>query len=571
MPIRFGDNLQATTAVGNISAGGSIFSKDGFPVLHSTTYATRTALIAANIPSSVTFVRTAGYTSVGDGGHALYERVGSQPSHAGKLQTADGGWWEIADNELEPRQFGVIYWSSTDQSTEAQNFISTCTALQRPGRIAGFIRANNLVATDRLILIGNDPFTSGFITTSTTGTMLCANTTAGPRIEKITFQGSLSATSGSLVALDATSSGFGMQSPIIQECRFVGGNTGVHVVAAFTASITDNQFNEQVLRSLVYENQKSPDLGRTYIERNRFGGSSSMPPYGFNSKSTTWGLLVKSGTHVWVRGNYFGNFNACMGFVPDTASGLFNLQISENSIQVANTGIFFNDTAAPLDLELANAPMANIDISSNNIQALFCIANIGLITNGQITSNMLFPTASGFGINCVLNGWTIVGNTFDGTLPPPVGVDNTTGIRLYGVEPLSGEPIDGRKQTYQTHINANMFSGITTPYAWGWEQPNSTITVAGTEWDRSASDGVETLFVGPSPWTYQPEAFAYTLYIKANSTTSVWIGDTFGANNVQIADAISSGTNLTVNLRAWDTLYVTYTGSAPTVRAIKHW
>jgi hypothetical protein len=219
--------------------------------------------------------------------------------------------------------------------------------------------------------------------------------------------------------------------------------------------------------------------------------------------------------------------------------------------------------------------MANIDISSNNIQALFCIANIGLITNGQITSNMLFPTASGFGINCVLNGWTIVGNTFDGTLPPPIGVDNTTGIRLYGVAPEIGDPyypgLNPLKQTYQTHINANMFSGITTPYAWGYEQPSTSVTVAGTEWDSLASDGVETLSVGPSPWTYQPEAFAYTLYIKANSTTSVWIGDTTFNNNVQIADAISSGTNLTVNLRAWDTLRVTYTGSAPTVRAIKHW
>lgn len=56
---------------------------------------TRTTAIAESFANNVQFVETAGYSSVGDGGGALYKRVSSEPSHAGKFQSADGAWWEI--------------------------------------------------------------------------------------------------------------------------------------------------------------------------------------------------------------------------------------------------------------------------------------------------------------------------------------------------------------------------------------------------------------------------------------------------------------------------------------------
>lgn len=69
---------------------------------------TRAAAIAATIPATVNAVRLAGYSAAGDGGAALYKRVGSQPSHDGKFQSADGAWWESAERAPNAHQFGVF-------------------------------------------------------------------------------------------------------------------------------------------------------------------------------------------------------------------------------------------------------------------------------------------------------------------------------------------------------------------------------------------------------------------------------------------------------------------------------
>lgn len=46
------------------------------------------------VGTGITHLRTAGYSIAGDGGGALYKRVGSEPSHQFKVQSADATWWE---------------------------------------------------------------------------------------------------------------------------------------------------------------------------------------------------------------------------------------------------------------------------------------------------------------------------------------------------------------------------------------------------------------------------------------------------------------------------------------------
>lgn len=62
---------------------------------------------SANIPTPVNYLRTAGYYSAGDGGGALYKRVVSEPTHAGKIQSADGSWWELSTEYVTPNMFGA--------------------------------------------------------------------------------------------------------------------------------------------------------------------------------------------------------------------------------------------------------------------------------------------------------------------------------------------------------------------------------------------------------------------------------------------------------------------------------
>lgn len=99
-----------------------------------TLYGTVADVAAATIDSSIDHIQTAGYTTAGDGGgsiatNATYERVGSEPSHAGKIQSADGAWWELTGQRVNVMQFGAIpVTSDLDTDPDAASAINLCMA-----------------------------------------------------------------------------------------------------------------------------------------------------------------------------------------------------------------------------------------------------------------------------------------------------------------------------------------------------------------------------------------------------------------------------------------------------------
>ncbi len=71
-------------------------------------FATRALAVAATIPAEVQAIFLMGYSKAGDGGEALYGRVLVQPTHGGKMQTADGAWWELSEGQqVVPKMFGA--------------------------------------------------------------------------------------------------------------------------------------------------------------------------------------------------------------------------------------------------------------------------------------------------------------------------------------------------------------------------------------------------------------------------------------------------------------------------------
>lgn len=68
-------------------------------------FESRTAVAGATIASTGSggpgYIRTAGYSAAGDGGHALYKRVGSLPSHSAYVQSTDGAYWELVPDGCE--------------------------------------------------------------------------------------------------------------------------------------------------------------------------------------------------------------------------------------------------------------------------------------------------------------------------------------------------------------------------------------------------------------------------------------------------------------------------------------
>lgn len=88
------------------SAGAEVRTTDDFEVggaggtVTLTNYGKpRSLALLEAFDSSVTAVQTTGYATSGDGGAALYKRVGSEPNHSGKFQDGNDDWWEYADIE----------------------------------------------------------------------------------------------------------------------------------------------------------------------------------------------------------------------------------------------------------------------------------------------------------------------------------------------------------------------------------------------------------------------------------------------------------------------------------------
>lgn len=97
-------------------------------------FPTRSDAIAATVPLTVDVVETQGYQSVADGGGGVYRRAGTEPVHAGKLQSDDGAWWElvyqIGGHRVE--QFGAV--SALEDCTATINAAFAYLAAKGGGR-----------------------------------------------------------------------------------------------------------------------------------------------------------------------------------------------------------------------------------------------------------------------------------------------------------------------------------------------------------------------------------------------------------------------------------------------------
>ena len=114
-----------------ILATASLLTASGLVWHHSlptTSSATDALLLASrasaqtcSVPSAVSSITTAGYAVAGDHGGANYTRALSEPTHEGKLQTADGSWWSLSERSVTPNMFGAIGDGTTDDGSSIQD------------------------------------------------------------------------------------------------------------------------------------------------------------------------------------------------------------------------------------------------------------------------------------------------------------------------------------------------------------------------------------------------------------------------------------------------------------------
>jgi hypothetical protein len=97
-------------------------------MVNQSDYETKAQVQAATIPAPVIYFRIAGYSAAGDGGGALYKRVGAEPPHSGKIQSADGAWWEIAEQVLSIKMFGGVGDGVSATLTGTDNYAALMAA-----------------------------------------------------------------------------------------------------------------------------------------------------------------------------------------------------------------------------------------------------------------------------------------------------------------------------------------------------------------------------------------------------------------------------------------------------------
>lgn len=127
----------AETALQSVAAGSNVTVDNSDPqnpiISAAVDYATNADVEATDVPSSLDFLRTAGYSTAGDGGGALYMRVISEPSHAGKIQSNDGAWWELSELTVNPVMFGAVGDGLADDQPALQAMHDFCESRAADG------------------------------------------------------------------------------------------------------------------------------------------------------------------------------------------------------------------------------------------------------------------------------------------------------------------------------------------------------------------------------------------------------------------------------------------------------
>ena len=99
------------------------------------------------------FIRTDGYYDPGDGGGAYYRRASNKLPLRGKIRSADGVWWELAERIVSPRMFGAVGDGKNDDTLALQAFFD-------------YVSANNF---DKAMIVGTFKVTSGIVAGPSSG------------------------------------------------------------------------------------------------------------------------------------------------------------------------------------------------------------------------------------------------------------------------------------------------------------------------------------------------------------------------------------------------------------------
>jgi hypothetical protein len=124
-------------------------------------FSSRAAAMAYRPTVAPPFIATAGYSTAGDGGAALYYQVVSQPANAGKLsitlQNNTVVWYALDPTEINAKQFGAVE-KGVDTSAAIQAFFDFATTV----KCGKATLAGDFNVSSGIVLNGASAFTTNF-------------------------------------------------------------------------------------------------------------------------------------------------------------------------------------------------------------------------------------------------------------------------------------------------------------------------------------------------------------------------------------------------------------------------
>lgn len=309
------------------------------------------SIAATSFASSVSAFRTNGYYVPGDGGAALYKKVGAGPAHYGRFQSADGGWWEIAEPYLNVRQFGAKGDGVSDDTAAMQaavNFLpSTGTADYTRGSVLHFTtgrykistaitvnKSISLLGTGDVSFIGDLSAAAGKHGLYLGAAENISNSSLGYHrifVENINF--------ADLIGNETCICSDGIRTVIISRCSVSGGSqASIHIDGAWSTSrVTDCWFQGGGSRGLRLQN----GCNAFEVRGNRFAGY-------------TWAgggevaILVDGSVGVWIHNNDIEYCRRGIHVHPTALNPGDSLCIENNWIEGSHDGaIFIDNTHGP--------------------------------------------------------------------------------------------------------------------------------------------------------------------------------------------------------------------------------
>lgn len=380
---------------------------------------TRANALTKRIPAPVAAVRTTGFDAAGDGGEALYKRVVVQPPHAGKFQSADGGWWELATPIISVKMFGAKGDGATNDTQAFKDAMTFGRTIVLP---AGTYLTNyNSPAVDPTA-ITSIPNNTEFIGEGDSTVWrpfdatapACIGTDSGSKTawaENVKFRSIRFYGYAETVGLNENYGLISLSSVknvVIEACSFIApSGDAIYICSAFGAGAANERHNfNVVVRDCLFDGINNAnrqgisvtDCDGMVISGNTFQNftAGTMPGSVDFEPNDTYSVIK----NIRVIGNKFTGGRGNRGYVTVSCGNSTNLSgvlISTNTF-IGNTGVYLNTETITTRGALPSSPHAIVIAENVFTECVYAFRHqYGSVWGLTFSNNISFSTGANSG------------------------------------------------------------------------------------------------------------------------------------------------------------------------------